>query len=213
MARVRRPVVRSFDKRFVRECAAWVRAGGHAVLWDSPDRARLVLPRPDPDDPMDLGRWSIMDLGKSSYAVVRRGPLEGLATTPVPSDTLDIVRERATRDSIHRGPTRSMNLDCLACGSCCRSNDVILEKVDERRFARAGRTELMRPPLARRRRDGRIRLRLLPNGDCHHLGKDNRCAIYAIRPDACSQFPVGSECCLFAREEEMGIVDGLPPDD
>ena len=52
---------------------------------------------------------------------------------------------------------------------------------------------------------------LLKSKDCRHLGKDNKCAIYAIRPDACSEFPVASECCLFAREEEMGIYDGVAP--
>jgi Fe-S-cluster containining protein len=51
----------------------------------------------------------------------------------------------------------------------------------------------------------------MSNGDCRHLGKDNKCAIYPIRPDACSQFPMGSECCLFAREEELGILDGAEP--
>jgi len=44
---------------------------------------------------------------------------------------------------------------------------------------------------------------------CKHLADDNKCGIYPIRPDACSTFPVGSECCLSAREEEMEIVDGL----
>jgi len=211
MARVRRPVVRSFQKRFIRECAAWVRAGGHAVLWDSPKRAKLVIPRPDPDDVMDLGRWSILDMDKSRYGIVRKGPLRGLATAPIEQDTLDLVRERATRDSVHRGPLRTMNLDCLECGACCKSNDVILERVDERRFVRAGRPELLRRPFTRRNGEGKLALRVLKSGDCRHLGKDNKCAVYAFRPDACSQFPPGSECCLFAREEELGIVDGVRP--
>ena len=49
---------------------------------------------------------------------------------------------------------------------------------------------------------------LLVQNRCKHLGDDNRCGIYPIRPDACSTFPAGSECCLSSREEEMGIVDG-----
>ncbi len=53
---------------------------------------------------------------------------------------------------------------------------------------------------------------LAKSKDCKHLGSDNKCAIYAIRPDACSTFPAGSECCLSSREEEMGIVDGLGPE-
>src|SRR4029077_13990388 len=103
---IKRPVVRSFHRRFARECAAWVHSGGHGVLWSSPDKARLVVPRFRADDEMDLGRWAILDLGKSSYAVVRRGVLRGLVTTPVPRDALDVVRDRATRDSAHPGPRR-----------------------------------------------------------------------------------------------------------
>ncbi len=210
---VRRPVVRSFHKRFVRECAAWVRAGGHAVLWDSPGRARLVLPKPDPGDPMDLARWSLLDLDKSRYGVVRKGPLRGLATARIDDDeSLTMVRDRATRDSVHPGPFRAMHLDCIECAACCKNNDVVLERADVRRFARAGRTDLMKPPFARRKRDGRIGLRVLANGNCRHLAGDNKCRIYAIRPDACSQFPPGSECCLFAREEELGLIDGLAPE-
>lgn len=209
MARLRRPVVRSFQKKFIRECAAWVRAGGHAILWESPKRATFVIPRPDPDDPMDFGRWSLLDMDKTRYGIVRRGPLRGLATSPVEEDMFDFVRERATRDSVHRGPLRTMDLDCLECGACCKRNEVILERVDERRFVRAERPELLRRPYTRRNRDGKLRLTLLKNGDCRHLGKDNKCAVYAFRPDACSQFPPGSECCLFSREDELGIFDGL----
>ncbi len=204
-----RPVVRSFHKRFTRECAAWVRAGGHAVLWDSPKRARLVLPRFGPKDQMALGRWAIMDLGKSSYGFARKGPLRGLVTSPVPEDTLDIVREWATRDSIHPKPKRTIHLDCLECGACCRDNEVVLEKQDARRFRRAGLEKMMKPPFARRH-DGRLMLKVLANDKCTNLERDNKCAIYEARPDACRFFPAASECCLFAREEELGIIDGAP---
>src|SRR5262249_40869446 len=115
---------------------------------------------------------------------------------------------RAERDSVFPGPTRTMILDCLACGACCKENEVVLEDEDLERFAGAGRTELARRPLARRRKDGRLVLVLLKNKRCRHLGGDNRCGIYPIRPNACSEFPAGSECCLFSREEELGIVDG-----
>ena len=199
---VRRPIVRSFHKRFARECAAWVRAGGHGVLWDTPERARLVVPRFDREDIGDLGRWAMLDLDKSTYAVIRRGPLRGLATTPVPSDALDVVRDRATRDSIHRGPKRTIHLDCRTCGACCRDNEVVLTARDRVRFRRAKIT----PPVVRR--DGHLYLRLLKSGACAELADGNACRIYDARPDACRDFPVGSECCLFSREEELGIVDG-----
>jgi hypothetical protein len=199
-----RPVVRSFDKRFARECASWVRAGGHGVLWDSPERARLVVPRFDRRDATDFGRWAILDLGKSTYGFARRGPLRGLVTTPVPRDALDVVRDRATRDSIHARPRRTISLDCRACGACCRDNEVVLTRVDRRRFKRAN----VAPPTIRR--GGRVLLRLFKNGACTQLGAHNACGVYDARPDACRDFPPASECCLFAREEELGIIDGAP---
>ncbi len=186
-----------------------MRAGGHGVLWHSPERAHLVLPRFGPKDLMDLGRWAILDLGKASYGVAKKGPLRGLVTTPVQEDCLDIVREWATRDSIHEGPKRAIELDCLKCGACCRDNEVVLEKVDFRR-ARRGKAEHMLKPPYTRRKDGQLLLKVLSNGKCTHLGRGNKCAIYTHRPDACRYFPAGSECCLFAREEELGILDGLP---
>jgi len=184
-----------------------VRSGGHAVLWTSPERARLVLPRFRKDDQTALGRWAILDLGKSSYGVAKKGALRGLVTTPVPNDCLDIVREWATRDSIHRGPLRAMNLDCRECGACCKDNEVILEKQDFRRARRGNVLQKLQPPYTRKHR-GKLMLRVLGNGRCTHLGAGNSCGIYTHRPDACRYFPAGSECCLFAREEELGIVDG-----
>jgi hypothetical protein len=168
-----------------------VRAGGHGVLWYSPERARLVLPRFDRKNQTDLGRWAILDLGKSTYGIARKGPLRGLATTPVPDDTLDIVREWATRDSIHPRPRRTITLDCRTCGACCLNNDVQLTERDHKRMGK------------------KIVLRVLRNGRCSELGAHNACRIYEKRPDACRDFPMGSECCLFSREEELGIVDGL----
>ena len=208
MPLVTRGVVRSFTQRFEREAAAHVRAGGHAVVWDAPERARFVIPVPKARDEHDLGRWAMLDMGRWRYSIVARGPMRGLAFMRVPTDALSVVRDRVERDSVHPGPTRRMRLDCLACGACCRDNNVILEKRDLARFKRAGRLDLTRPPYARRKRDGRIVLTLADDKRCQHLASDNKCGIYAIRPDACSHFPVGSEGCLFSREAELGRVDG-----
>ena len=209
MAEVTRPIVRSFQARFVREAARHVRGGGHAVVWDAPSSARLVVTKPDKDNESDLGRWSMLDLGRWRYTIVKTGALKGLAFMRVPRDCLDIVRHRAERDSILPGPTRNVSFDCLACGACCRDNRVILEKVDLERFRRANREDLAKKPYARREKDGRIVLVLRQDKRCKHLARDNRCDIYELRPDSCSTFPVASECCLFAREDELGLVDGL----
>jgi Fe-S-cluster containining protein len=208
---VKRPVVRSFVGKFAANAARWVRSGGHAVVWETPSKARLVLPVPDDDDPMDLAQWSLLDLGKSRFTRAKTGPFRGLATIVVPNDCHDIVRRRAERDSIHEGPFHTVRLDCLACGACCKDNRVLLFEDDIERFAEGGRLDLTKPPYARRK-DGKLYLTLNKKKACHHLGKDNKCAIYPLRPDACSQFPMASECCLYAREEELGITDGLPRD-
>src|SRR5437899_1027627 len=197
---ITRPIVRQFKARFSREIAAHVRAGGHAVVWESPSRARLVLPVPKKGDDYDLALWSLLDLGKSRWKVIERGALRGLATALVPRDCFDVVRHRAERDSIFPGPMRTLELDCLACGACCKDNLVVLEDADLERFAEARRAELGRAPYTRKV-DGKLVLRLLRSKDCRHLMSDNKCAIYPIRPDACSTFPMGSECCLFSREE------------
>lgn len=186
-----------------------MRAGGHAVVWESEQRARLVLPPPDDDDPMDLAQWSLLDLGKNRYQLVASGVFRGLATALVPRDCLAIVRRRAERDSIHPAATRAVDFDCLECGSCCRDNEVQLFDVDIQRFREGGHPELAKPPFAKRK-DGKTVLVLARSKDCKHLARDNKCGIYGVRPDACRHFPVGSECCLFSREEELGISDGLP---
>ncbi len=205
---VTRPIVRQFKSKFVREIAEHVRGGGHAVVWESPSRARLVLPVPKPKDEHDLSMWSLLDLGKQRWKVIPRGALRGFATALVGRDCHEIVRHRAERDSIFEGPTRTLELDCLECGACCRDNEVVLLDVDVARFAEARRPELARPPYTKKK-DGKLILRLLRSKDCRHLGDDNKCGIYAIRPDACSTFPMASESCLYSREEELGLVDGL----
>ena len=77
--RVVRPVVRSFRWPYVEEAATWVRAGGHAIVWVAPRKARLVFRRPRKGDDGDLGRWSALDMGRSGWLVATHGPFEGMA--------------------------------------------------------------------------------------------------------------------------------------
>jgi Fe-S-cluster containining protein len=205
--RVVRPVVRSFKWPFLQEAASWVLAGGHAVVWLSGRKARLVFSNPREGDDLDLGRWSALDLGRSEFELAKKGPFVGMAYLRVPHDCYAIVRERVLRDSIYAEATREMALDCLLCAACCRDNRVELDTDDVARFVDAGRAELARPPYARKD-DGTIVLVLRKDKCCKHLAEDNRCDIYEMRPSACSTFPPGSECCLSSREAELGIVDG-----
>jgi hypothetical protein len=171
-----------------------------------------VFPAPKDDDEQDFAVWALLDMGKSGrWTRIESGALRGFATSMVPRDCHDIVRHRAERDSVHEGTQRAMDLDCLKCGACCTDNEVILHDVDVARLRDGGRADLTRPPFARKT-DGKLVLTLLPNSkNCRHLAGDNKCGIYALRPDSCSTFPVASECCLFAREEELGITDGVSP--
>jgi Fe-S-cluster containining protein len=56
---------------------------------------------------------------------------------------------------------------------------------DIARFKEGGRGELAKPPYAKRHKDGRIILTLLPSKRCRHLQDSNRCGIYELRPHAC----------------------------
>jgi Fe-S-cluster containining protein len=207
---VDRPVVRSFKRLFAREAAAWVRSGGHAIVWDDEQRALLVFQKPPQGDDGDLGAWAVYDFGKARWEAHAGGAFDGLASTRVPRDCLWIVRRRAERDSGFAQPRHVVSLDCTTCAACCRANEVVLGEPDVDRFRRGGRAHLARPPFARRK-DGKLMLTLLADGRCRHLARDLRCKIYELRPAACSDFPAGSECCLYAREEELRAYDGVAP--
>ena len=204
--RVVRPIVRSFTTEFSREAARHVRAGGHAIIWAGPKTANLVFRVPK-DLSNDLGLWSLLDLGKWRWRKVVEGPLLGLATARVPVDCLFIVRDRIDRDSIYPGTTKKERFDCLECGACCQNNEVALNRSDVARMRR-NRPEFLKAPYVRRNKEGKLMLTLLKNGKCRHLQKDLKCEVYAFRPDPCSSFVVGSECCISAREEE-GITPKL----
>lgn len=208
-----RPVVRSFKSHFIKQCAAHVRKGGHGVLWENDNRAWLITPVPDDADPLDLALFAIFDMRKQRFERVEKGPLAGLARTLVAPRFHWIVKGRAHRDSVHPGSTRIMRLDCLECGACCIDNEVTLTDEDEARFVAGGRPDLMSPPYARRR-DGVLMLSLVPKTKhCKQLQKDNKCKIYEIRPNPCREFPVASEGCLSAREQELNLFDGLERED
>ena len=181
------------------------------MVWEGRARARLLVPLPKEDDPRDLAYYAILDLGKQRYDVSTRGVTKGLASTLVPRDCNDIMRQRIARDRVHRGATRKVTFDCLSCGACCYANRVVLDEDDIERFRRGGRAQFARMPYARRSR-GQLVLRLAPDRACLHLGAGNRCGIYAIRPEMCRVFPVASECCLSARAEEFGWYDGASPE-
>ncbi|MCL2724690.1 MAG: YkgJ family cysteine cluster protein [Polyangiaceae bacterium] len=207
-----RPIARSFKQEYAKNAAIHIRAGGHAFIWESKSRVRFVFRRPAKDNPDDFGAWGVYDMGKSRWSILKNGALKGFASIVVPADCRWIAKRRVERDSIYPGHTRKIELDCTKCAACCRDNEVILQPADVARFREGGRPELAKPPYAKRHKDGRLILTLLPNKRCHHLRRDHKCGIYTLRPHPCSEFPAGSECCLFAREDVLELYDGLAPE-
>ena len=172
----------------------------------------LILGVDDRGKITELGLWTLLSIEQQRWRRVKDGPAEGLATARVRAAYEGSVMDWCERDSFHEGPTRSVDLDCLACGACCHESNVILDKADFDRWRKAGRRDLMDKAYIKRK-NGKVTLRFLDDGRCRNLGRDNKCGIYTIRPDNCAAFVVGSEACLAAREETLKIRDGLPEQD
>ena len=204
---VERPIWRRFDPRFYERAVAHVHAGGHAavvrragieMLFGVDTSGRIT----------ELGLWAILAIEQQRWRRVKDGPARGLATATPRPDFADVVLDWCERDAVHPGPTRTMPLDCLACGACCHEANVIVGEPDFERFRAIGRPELAKAPYVRRKKDGKLALQFLANGKCRHLGRGNACAVYEARPDNCRAFVTGSEACLAAREDTLGLRDG-----
>jgi Fe-S-cluster containining protein len=203
-----RPVWRSFRTRFLARAAAHVRRGGHAVVEREGGGVEMLLGVDEKGKVTELGLWSILAIEQQRWRRVKEGPAAGLAVARVHSKFEGSVLDWCHRDSIHPEATRTLHLDCLDCGACCHEANVVLDETDFDRWRDAGRKDLLGRAYLKRK-DGRVTLRFAASGRCQNLGQDNKCAIYAIRPDNCSVFVVGSEACLAAREDTLHLRDGL----
>lgn len=102
--------------------------------------------------------------------------------------------------------------ECDGCGACCRTFPVFASDDDalrEPRVAAEGRR--LPPDLAG---DGwHFRLFPLPFLDaCAFLDADDRCSVYATRPDVCRRFAAGSDQCQQAREcQGLGLLAPREP--
>jgi Fe-S-cluster containining protein len=203
-----RPVWRRFGSDSMVRAAAHVRRGGHAVVDREDEGIELLLGVDDKGKITELGLWSILAIEQQRWRRVKEGPAAGLATARVRDRYAGSVLDWCDRDRVHRGATRTLRLDCLDCGACCHDANVVLDRADFDRWRQAGRKDLLGRAYLKRA-DGRVTLRFAPSGRCQNLGRDNKCAIYPIRPDNCSAFVVGSEACLAAREDTLKLRDGL----
>lgn len=204
---VTRPVWRRFVPRFRARAITHALGGGFSAVVPDEGRIELLLPCDGKGRITELGLWALLAIEQQRWRKLTSGPEAGLATALVGVDFEEVVLDMCERDGVHEGPTRTLLFDCLACGACCTEANVELEAADLARFRAAGRADLVGKDYVRRAR-GKVTLRFLENGRCQHLGGDNKCAVYSFRPDNCRAFPVGSECCLAAREQSLGWVDG-----
>ena len=195
---ITRPVWRGFAQSRSTEAAQHARGGGIAVIRGVSSWTALT-PAPDGDIP-ELCFWALMDLGVRAPKVITEGPSAGLASAKLSESMRVLARRWMKRDRDLPHPTTDERLDCTTCGACCRKNKVLLDDDDFARWRAAGRDALGQRPFVRRVR-GRALLVLDADGDCLHL-RDNRCGIYALRPDNCRAFPAGCEPCLSARLED-----------
>lgn len=99
-------------------------------------------------------------------------------------------------------------LDCLACGACCRTGHdgrILVPAEDIVRWRRLGRDDLaeqLQPG-----HFGELAFATREDGSCVHLGTDaspNACRIYELRGTTCRAFEKGSWQCLEFRRE-LGV--------
>ncbi len=224
-ALVERPVWRRFSPRFVARAAAWAKKGGAAAVLDGRGALVVVLPTDARGRATTFARWAMWSIDERVIRRARTGPFEGLRVVPLAGGPATAVLDWCERDAMHEGPTRTLSLDCLACGACCHDAEVLLDERDLDRYRRAGRPDLAGDERVERRPDGTVALRLVTASPlarwpglrakrrCPELQPDLRCASYRLRPDNCRAFLRGSEACLAAREDTLSLRDGLGPGD
>jgi hypothetical protein len=208
-----RPVWRRFRTLYLPRAAAHVRAGGHAAIVQDGGRIDVLLGVDARGKLSELGRWALLSIEIARWRRVKGGPAQGLATVRVARQYEWAVLDWCARDMAHEGPTRVLSLDCVDCAACCHDANVVLDDSDLGRWRDAGRADLAGRAYVRRARDGKTTLRFAATGRCQHLGDDRLCGIYTLRPDNCRAFVIGSEACLAAREETLGLRDGAPLDE
>jgi hypothetical protein len=212
MQPIARPIWRRFRARFFKNAVAHVRRGGAAAIVpaDERDRIDVLLPIDEKGKITALGRWALYAIEHRRFRYVKTGIAEGLATAMIRAVYEGSVLDFCARDAVHGGATRVMPIDCVTCAACCHDSNVVLDKVDLDRFRDGGRPDLAGRAYVKRAKDGKITLRFLGPGACQHLARDKRCSIYELRPDNCRVFLEGSEACLAAREDTLGVRDGAP---
>ena len=97
------------------------------------------------------------------------------------NEKLDAIAQETT-DTVWK------QIDCLTCGNCCRTLQIV---VDDKDIARLALRLKMTPRQFSRQyvATDPDRTQHLKSTPCSFLGADNRCAVYEDRPQACRDFP------------------------
>jgi len=79
-------------------------------------------------------------------------------------------------------------IDCLACGNCCRTLQIVVDDNDIQRLAQ--RLKMTPQQFSRQYvQTAPDRTKHFISTPCSFLGADNRCSVYEDRPQACRDFP------------------------
>lgn len=97
------------------------------------------------------------------------------------NEKLDAVTQE-TADEVWK------QIDCLACGNCCRTLQIVVDDRDIQRLARRLATTPRQFSKQYVETDNE-KTQYLKATPCSFLGVDNRCSVYEDRPQACRDFP------------------------
>ncbi|HJL03233.1 MAG TPA: YkgJ family cysteine cluster protein [Polyangiaceae bacterium LLY-WYZ-15_(1-7)] len=95
--------------------------------------------------------------------------------------------------------TKDDELDCLACGVCCRTGHdgrILIPPEDLVRWRAMGRDDIAEA--VQPGHFGMVAFATRPDGSCVHLGTSespHACQIYALRGTTCREFEKGSRQC------------------
>ena len=93
-------------------------------------------------------------------------------------------------DALVVGTTREVwsKIDCLACGNCCRTLQVVIDDTDIARLSTRLQlsTREFRSRFVATAPDG---VKFFSRSPCPFLGDNNACSVYEDRPQSCRDFP------------------------
>jgi Fe-S-cluster containining protein len=107
--------------------------------------------------------------------------LRSLKLAPNPDHIDELARE------LHQEAFR--HIDCTRCANCCKTMPPAVTTEDIRRISRHLNLSEQAFIAAYLTVDPDERCYVIKTARCPFLGDDDRCTIYAIRPDVCRQFP------------------------